>query len=82
MKLKIHHIRVIWCKLDWFIGERGVKVFKVTFALQGRLVGRGNLLVLQGVPVNGAEERVRLNVREARLGMAAQTLLLVLKHQS
>ena len=70
----VRHLRIIRGKLDRFLGERWVKVFQVTLGADERFVGGGNLLVLQLLPVNGAEKWVGLDVRKTRLLMAAQPL--------
>ena len=75
------YVLVIWGQHDWFVGELGVKVFEVSLRADLGFVRRVDLSSVQQLPVNDSEERVRLNVCESSLWVAAQSLLGTLHEQ-
>ncbi len=72
--MKDDYSLVIGRQLYRFVRELRVEVLEVSLGLDRRFVGRTDLLLVQHLPVDGAEERVRLDVSEARLRVAAQAL--------
>jgi len=72
------YAHVVGCELYWFAGELRVKVLKVLFGCHIGLVRWNDLLGVEQRPVDGLEERMRLDVREASLSVTAETLLRVL----
>lgn len=74
------NLLIIRRELHRLAGELRVKMLKVHLSLDVRFIGRCDLFVEQQVPVDAAEERVWLDVREAGLGVTAQPLYRVLQH--
>ena len=65
---------VVGRELHRLVGEGRVEVLEVPLVSDVRFVRRNDLLLLQAVPVDGAEERVRLDVLESGTPVAAQPL--------
>ena len=76
-----YYLRIIRGELDRLIGECGVKVLQVALRADERFVGRGDLLVLQLLPIDGAEKWVGLDVGKAGVWVAAQPLCWILSHR-
>ena len=64
------HLLIIRSQLYRFIGKLWVEVFEIPIWSNKGFVWRGDLLLVQHVPVNGTEERVRLNVSKPSLWVA------------